>query len=134
MSQQSSRRRMVAGLLMLLAGSQAGLPVMARAQSSSRSGEGGADQSGDRNRLNDMERLRDQLRDTRDNAQRQRLLTRYREQINAAMGDLGQAPGPDPDASAAARLDQLEQREAIMQRLIRHMWSYQNELGRPDRE
>ncbi|MEX0430744.1 hypothetical protein [Spiribacter insolitus] len=148
MTTRQSRRRVLAGLTMLMLGSQAGLPAIANAQgkggSSGSDGAGDtdrdrlrehqADGTGDRDRLmdqdrlHDMDRLRDRLHQTEDSAERERLLNRYRQQLDQAMTRLDNLPEPAANLSEAQRLRHLEQRDALMQRLMRHMWSYQTEV------
>lgn len=148
MTTRQSRRRVLAGFAMLMLGSQAGLSAMANAQG--KSGSGGSDGAGDadrdrlrehqtdgtgdrdrlmdQDRLQDMDRLRDRLHQTEDDAERERLLNRYRQQLDQAMNRLDNLPAPTANLSEAQRLRHLEQRDALIQRLMQHMWSYQTEV------
>jgi len=98
-------------------------------------GSGAQDRTRDRtqdrdqiqDRLRDMDQLRDRIHQAPGGSQRQQLMNQYRQQIDAGMQTMQrrQAQGPGPNADPDARYRYMQQNQEQMERMMQHMWEYQ---------
>ncbi|WP_018717155.1 hypothetical protein [Arhodomonas aquaeolei] len=96
-------------------------------------GQGGGGVRGlDQDRLRELDQLRDRIHNTNDPAERQRLMRTYRQRIDQDFKMMRRGQGPGPNASDAERLRYMENRTERMQRLMNHMWEYENRMGAGD--
>lgn len=94
-------------------------------------GKGQGMQSGDqaRDRMQDMDRLRDRIHQTDDPAERRRLMNEYHNRIQQGMRNLDNRSGPGPNATQQERMQHMENRMNEMHNMMRHMWEYQDQRG-----
>ncbi len=97
-------------------------------------------QAGDRERprtfeqmdqhLREMDRLRERIHQAPPGAERQRLMREYRNSIQQGRQGLGRMP--DPGMSDEERLRYMDERQRRMDRMMEHMWQYQEEQQRAE--
>ena len=80
--------------------------------------------------LQAMERLRERVhRAQPGSVEHRRLMREYRSRIQQGMQGLDRMPRPGPDASTEEELRYMRERQRQMDRLMRHMWTYQEQQG-----
>lgn len=97
-------------------------------------GSGDRDRMRDQDRMRDMDQLRERIHQTDDPGERGRLMRQYHQRIEQGMRRLDERPGPGPNATQQERMQYMQQRMEENQRLMRHMWEYQNQTRGADQE
>ena len=78
--------------------------------------------------LQDMDRLRERIGQTQGRSERRQLMHEYRNRIHEGMQALDRMQGPGPGASEQERMRYMQQRQEHTERMMQHMWQYQEQL------